>query len=156
MLAITQQGGSKMNPYKMFKTDAKAEADVGVTLDYGDFRICIARAGGNNKRFTKILQAKMKPYRRQLSTGNMDEEVAKRIMRESYAEAIVLGFDVKVGEKKYEDGVPREDGSIAPYNKEEVIRIFTELPDLFLDVQAQADSIALFREEEIEEDAKNS
>ena len=139
----------------MFKTDETLETKVGVTLDYGDFRICITRAGGSNKKFTKVMQAKMKPYRRQLATGNMDEEVAKRLMREAYAEAIIIGFDVKVGDKKYEEGVPREDGTIAPYNKEEVIRIFTDLPDLFLDVQAQADSIALFREEEIEEDAKN-
>ncbi len=144
------------NPYELFKTDEKVEVEQGVTLDYGAFRVRIARAGGNNKKFGKLLIARMKPYRRQLDTDTMDEEVSAAILRGVYADAIVLGFDVKNEDGTYEVGIPAEDGSVKPFTRENLIKIFEDLPEFFRDVQDQANRVSLFRAAELEADVKNS
>ena len=39
--------------------------------------------------------------------------------------------------------------------RDEMIKQFTDLPDLFKDIQEQAGKVSLFRSAELEEDAKN-
>jgi hypothetical protein len=140
---------------ELFQTDQKAEKDEGVILDYGDFRVRIARAGGNNTKFSRVLQAKMKPFRRQIETDTMDEEVATKLMVETYAEAVILDMDVKVGKDKYEQGILRKTG-VVPFTKENVVSVFTEMKEFFRDVQSQANNVSLFRTHQLEEDTKNS
>lgn len=141
------------SPYEMFETDETMEQE-GIILDYGDFRIRIAHAGGSNKKFSKLLDRRLKPYERQLAAKTMDNDVAAKILREVYAETIVLGFEVKA-EKGFVSGVPVKDGNPATYSIKEVVRIFTEIPRLFIDVKQQAEDFALFRSVEQEEAAKN-
>ena len=131
-------------PYEMFKTDPKIEVEQGVVLDYGEFKIRIARAGGSNKRFERLLRARMKPHRRQFETDTLPEEVATKLMTGVYADAVVLGWE----------GVKDEDGKTLAFNRENVIKLFTDLPDLFRDVQAQAGLVSLFKVIELEEDEK--
>lgn len=133
------------SPYTQFETDAALETE-GVVLDYGEFRIRIARAGGANKKFAKVLEAKLKPYRRQIANDTLDEEVARRIQIEAYADAIVLGWDDMKG----------RDGKPLAFSRDNCIRLFNDLPDLFADVREQSAKVALFRREEIEEAAGNS
>lgn len=134
------------SPYEAFETDPELESGEGVTLDYGDFRITIHRAGGANRRFARVLEAKMKPYRRQLQTGTLDDEVAQRLLVETYAEAVVVGWK----------GVKDRTGKTMACTRDNVVRLFTDLPELFRDVQEQAQSLANFRRAELEADAKNS
>ena len=42
------------------------------------------------------------------------------------------------------------------YNRANVIKVFTDLPDLFADVQASANKVALFRKDLLDAAAKNS
>jgi hypothetical protein len=134
------------NPYEMFKTNANAEVERGIDLDYGDFKIRIVRAGGANKKFSQLLTAKMRPYRRQIDNDTLDPAVADRLMAEVYADTIILGWD----------GVCGEDGKPLSFSKENVVKILTDLPDMFRDIQSQAMLAANFKIEERKEDAKNS
>ena len=85
-----------MSLYKQFATDMNVERD-GVVLSYGknsknkDINIRIARAGGANIRYTKLLEAAIKPYRRQLQNETMDNGVAEDITMRVYAQSVVLG-----------------------------------------------------------------
>lgn len=135
-----------MSFYETFGTNENLEAGQGVDLDYGkDGTITIHRAGGENKKFARVLNAKMKPYRRQLQNGTMDDAVAEKLMAETYAEAVIIGWkDVK-----------GKDGKKLEFTKENVIQLLTDLPELFKDIQDQANTIANFRKEEIEAEAKN-
>lgn len=144
------------NPYELFKTDEKMEAEQGVVLDYGDFRIRIARAGGANKKFSKMYEARTKSFRRQMETETLPEEVANRLMVELYVDAVVLGMTVKDKDGKFVDGIYDAEGNILEYNRRNAIDIFMNLPELFRDIQVQANKISLFRAEELEKDAKNS
>lgn len=139
-----------MSLYNSFKTDPQIETG-GVHLQYGETKagkpitIKIARAGGANTAFQRKLEAATKPYKRQLQMDMMDIKQLERILRQVYAEAVVLGWE----------NVEGPDGKQIPFSVENCVKLFTDLPDLFADVQAQSQSIALFREQLRENDSGN-
>jgi hypothetical protein len=167
MGSITRNKGDRImaNPFEMFETDDKLEIE-GIVLDYGDFRYKVARAGGANKKFINMMNAKLlKPYQKQIESGTMDDEVAGRLIREIYAATIILDADVliKSDKKKKKDTPPEykqglimdKNGTIAPFTRENVVRHFTLLPVLFQAVKKDAEDFALFKTMEQEEDVKN-
>lgn len=139
-----------MSLYKTFKTDENLET-AGVNLNYGknskgaDILIKVARAGGSNKAYSKALTNKTRPIRRQIQTGTMSEEAMQSLIREVYAETVVIGWE----------GVEGPDGEAIPFSVENVKKVFSDLPDLFADVQSQAQEIAIFRADVMEAVVKN-
>lgn len=132
-------------PYDLFKNNEELESGAGVTIEYPGFSITIHRAGGSNKRFAQLLNAKMKPYRHQFERGMLADDVSRRILLESYAEGVVIGW------KNVKDA----DGNDMAFTKENVVKLFSDLPDLFSDIKQQAEDAALFREEQEKADEKN-
>lgn len=133
------------NLFKLFKTDEKVEKD-GIILQYGDAEFRVARAGASNTKFQKLLERKLKPYRRQLQMEMAEEKVIRGLMMEVYAETIVLDFK----------NVVDEDGKTPiPYSKENCLKLFQRLPDLFDDIREQSMKAALFRADIREDEAKN-
>lgn len=137
-----------------FATDKNLEIS-GIELDYGDFNITIARAGGSNQRYNKVLEKKTKPHQRALQNDALDSSIADKLLRETYAETIVLGWEgVKLSDlRDLEDG---EEDTELPCTRENVIGIFEAYPDLYADIQRQASSLALFRKDIIQANAGNS
>jgi hypothetical protein len=139
-----------MSLYKQFKTNDKLESD-GILLQYGlDSKgqpvvIRVARAGPGNTKFQKLLDRKLKPFRRQLQMESADEKVIEKVLIEVYAETIVLGWE----------NVEDEKGLPILFNKANCIKLFNDLPDLFADVRDQAMKSSLFRAEILEGDAGN-
>lgn len=131
--------------YDLFGTDKELEKD-GIVLNYGKGgKIKIARAGGANSRFAKALETKMRPYRRQFEAGTMDETVANDLLLEAFAETVVLGWE----------GVQDREGNELAFTRENVTKLFKDLPDLFTDVREQAMKFANFRVTQVEADAGN-
>lgn len=139
-----------MSLYKQFKTDKNVEKE-GIVLNYGknskgaDIEIRIARAGGANVQYAKLLEAKTKPYRRQIQNETLDNDVAEKITKEVYAKAVVLGWS----------GVEDENGKELEFSFENCMKLFDDLPDLWTDIQQQSTKAALFRADILEQDAKN-
>jgi hypothetical protein len=135
-----------MSIYTKFKTDKNREKD-GVTLDYGDgVMIHIARAGGSNTAYLKAMEKMYRKHRRQIQLETLPEETAAKLLREIWADTVVLGWEGITDEKT---GGPIE------FSRDACIKLFEDLPDLFVDIREQATSAALFREANKEEDAKN-
>lgn len=136
--------------YSQFTTDTKLERE-GILLEYGTARngqpitIRIARAGGANAQYLKRMEALVKPYRRQIQTETIDGKVVEKLIRQVYAETVVLGWE----------NVEDRDGNPLPYSRDNCLKLFDDLPDLFLDIQEQAQRAALFRAELREADAGN-
>ena len=135
-----------LNVFELFGTDAEMEKK-GIWLDYGSFRILIARAGGANAKYSRVLEALTKPYRRAIELGTFPEAKAQSILKVVYARAIVLAWE---GE-----GLVDLEGNPLEYSEENVIWLFEKAPDLFADVQKQSVKMELFRQVEREGDAKN-
>lgn len=141
--------------YNQFKTDDSLETK-GVEIDYGTFRVTIARAGGANKKYAKLFTSKTQPYRRAMQTETMDDTRAEDLMYELYAEAIVLRWEVKVGDE-WVIGIESPEPGAKPmaFTRDNIIKTFQALPDLFTDIRQQSEKVALFRMEELETDAGN-
>jgi hypothetical protein len=75
----------------------------------------------------------------------MDPKVADRLLIEVFVDSVVLGWEDICG----------RDGAIMPFTRDNCIKLFTDLPDLFLDVREQAMKAANFRELEADTDSKN-
>lgn len=131
--------------YDKFGTDKKAEQE-GIVLDYGDgMEIRIARAGGSNVKFEKAVQAKMRKYGLQAKHDLLEPEQQREIFREVLAETVVLGWQ----------GFTDREGNTLAFTKENVIQVFTDLPDLFDDVLEQSRKSSLFKQNLLEGEAGN-
>lgn len=136
-------------PEALFKPSDKLEQE-GIWLDYGDFRIKITRAGATNERFKKLMEAKMKPHRRAMANDTMDNKVADRVTREVWAESIVLGWDSPLG-----PNVMPYQGAAFTFSVDNCVKLFTDLPDLFIDVREMSMKMGLFLEDTAEADTGN-
>lgn len=133
------------NIYDKFGTDKKLEQE-GITLDYGDgLELRIARAGGSNIKFEKAVQAKMRKFGLQAKHDLLDPDQMREVMREVLAETVVLGWT----------GVTNRDGAALPFNRENCIQLFKDLPDLFEDVLEQSRKAALFKTTVLEAEEGN-
>lgn len=143
-----------MGMYDVFETDEDLETS-GIWLDYGDFRVRIASAGQGNKKYVKYAEKALKPVRKAMQAGALSNERSIAIMSDIYAKTIILDWEV-IQDGKPKKGIEGRDGSVLPFNYENVRQAFMDLPNLFIDIQEQANSIANFRKAELEEDSGNS
>lgn len=142
-----------MSMYSQFATDQGLEKN-GIVLDYGNFRVTISRAGGSNKKFSRLLESKTKPYRRQIQNDSMDDVIGDRLLREVYVEAVIQDWETKDGDK-WKKGIEGKDGKILPFCNKNIYDTLTNLPELFADIVSQAGKAALFKHETQEDDSKN-
>lgn len=151
--------------YKTFEMDSDLERE-GITVNYGTVKFLIARAGGRNKAFKDLFKTKAAKHRTQLDNDTMSDDMADRIMAESYAETIVLGWwtrkenesgdpILKKGEEQWDDVIENAKGKRVKFSVDQCVRIFLELPDLFQSIQSYATKAANYRKEEEAADEGN-
>lgn len=139
-----------MGLYSSYKTDESLETS-GIVLIVGEsdagkkIGIKIARAGGANKAFQRVLAAKTRPYRRQIEQNTMSNSVMEALICEVYADTVVLDWE----------NVEDEQDNPMDCTRENIIKLFTDLPDLFADVRAGAADSSAFRAEILEAVVKN-
>lgn len=139
-----------MGLYDQFETDNKKESE-GIILNYGKnskgdpIDIRIARAGGANAKFARVAEVVMRPYRRHIANESIDINVVEDLLRKVYAKSVVLGWS----------GVEDRDGNDLPFTEDNVVKILTDLPDLFKDIRDMAEKQALFKRDALEKEAKN-
>lgn len=139
--------------YGAFETSKEMERQ-GIWLDYGDFRLRIARAGGSNKNYQKAMEAKTRPHRKAIEAESFENDRALEILKEVYADHVVLAWETKQ-DGEWISGIEAQDGSLLPFGRDNVVATFTNLPDLFTEVQQQASKANLYRAQLLEEAAKN-
>jgi len=155
------------NLYEMFEMDVDLERE-GITINYGSVKFLIARAGGRNTAFKKLFGAKTKKHRHQIDNETLGDDAADRIMFESYAEAVVLGWwsrkedangdpilDKKTDEEQWVDTIENKKGKHVKFSVDECVKLFINLPDLFADIQRMSTKAANYRKELDEEDEGN-
>lgn len=135
-----------MSLYDTFSTDKSAEVS-GVWIDYGpgNGRFLIARAGGANVAYRNAISGIIKAHRHQIQADTLSEEVADKKQMGAFVDHVL----------KQWEGVPDRGGQELPYNRDNAIRLFNDLPDLYADLTGQAARISNFRTKAIEVDAGN-
>lgn len=139
-----------MSIYGQYKTDSVKETEgVDVTFPSNDdgsvptFRI--ARMGKANKKYTKAVERVSRPYRRQIDNKSISEELSEKLMLEVFVDTVLLGWS----------NIQDEEGKTIAYNRENAIKVMTDLPDLYAELSDEASKAARFRDEQQESEAKN-
>ncbi len=164
-----------MSLYENHATDKKFEK-TGVWVDYGGFRVKIAKAGGANRKYTAMVERETKPLRRAMQAGTLSEDRAKPIMIKVFIKTIILGWQTFVDsedltedqiagaseETTVEDGglwvsgIEQQDKSIEPFNDENLEKVLTDLPAVFNMIKEDALADDIFKQTMRQEEAKNS
>lgn len=139
-----------MSLYNQFATNKEAEVE-GVEVEYGanadgsipSFRI--SRMSKANKKYTKALERATRPHRRAIELETMNNDLAERLFMGVFVDTVLLGWS----------NIQDRDGKAIAFNKENALKLFTDLPELYDDLQEKAKKASLFREEAIEEEAGN-
>ncbi len=149
-----------MSMYDQLQTDPALETK-GVEVDYGPMRVTLARAGGANKKYERLLDVRSKPHRRAMKAETMDNDVALGIMREVYADSIVLHWEAKNAKGGWEVGIeakPKKAGDpikIVPFNRDNVVQAMLDLPELLTWFKEDAEKLALYLVQHQEADTGN-
>lgn len=131
--------------YAMFETDKKFETE-GIWYAFSEkTKFLLARAGGSNTSFAKTLEAKTRPYRRQIDNDNMDPDLAMKLMVEAFVGTVLLGWK----------GAMSKEGKVLKYSRENAIKLMTDLPDLFTELRTESQRLSNYQAEQIEDDAGN-
>lgn len=131
--------------HDLYATDIKREAEGFWHPITDEIKFLLARAGGQNSVFAKTLEVKIRPHRRKIDNEDMDTPLANKIMIEVFADTVVKDWV----------GVKDDDGKDLPCTRENIIDIFTQLPDLFAELRDVAAKHANFRATTLEEDVGN-
>lgn len=129
--------------YNAFGT-VKQYEEEGVTIDLGVAKFKIRRAGGGNRRYGVAMAAKLRPHRRALDAGVLSEDVSKQILLEVYFETVVISWE----------GVTDENGNPLEYNFENFKKVMNDLPDLWLVIIREAETLKNFQAEEANADGQ--
>jgi hypothetical protein len=143
-----------MSIYKLYETNESKEKN-GVVCFFAneELRLTLARAGGGNTRYSKLIAAKAKPHKRAIQSGTMPEEKSQEILYRAFAEAIIIKWETLV-DNEYKPVIETKEGP-KPVSPELIVQVFKDLPDLFLEIHEEANRLANFRDEERETDEKN-
>ncbi len=139
-----------MSLYNQFATDKQAEVD-GVWVEYGaneDGTIPafkISRMSKANKKYTKALEKATRPHRRAIELETMNNDLAERLFMEVFVDTVLLDWK----------NIQGRDGSEIKLSKDEAMKLFVELPELYDDLQEKAKKASLFREEALEDESGN-
>jgi hypothetical protein len=130
-----------------FKTDTALEDEgVWTTVDAASgAELRIARIG--NRRYRETMARRLKPYRRALRAGTLDDVVTERITAEVLAETVLLDW------RALERG-----GKPLPYSRETARELlldpaYRDFRDLVVELAGELD---LYRERDLEDAEKNS
>lgn len=125
-----------------YDTNSDLESSEGVWLKFpGNRRIRILRAGGSNKAFARRYNTLIKPHRRDMDTGTLDPAISEQIMRQLYAERVVLGWE----------NINTSDGTPVPCTVENVTAYLERFPEVLSDLIEYATEAATFVDASIEE-----
>ncbi len=145
-----------MSLSKNYATNRTAEVEgvdvpMGTNDDGSVISFKLSRMSKSNKRYTKALEAATKPYRRQIELGVLDETLSEKLFKGVFVDTILLGWQ----NVQFSDIVGGYNTEKAPFTKENALQLFDRLPELYEDLQQQAQKISLFRDESLEDEAKN-
>lgn len=154
-----------MGLYKKMQTSTRLETE-GIWLHIDDTRIKLSRAGGKNTKFIAAAEKMARENRKTMDL--LGEEKSRKLMHKLFAEVVVLdwltetqdgtldetGDPYVAGQSeglRYTRGISGPNGEIVPYNQENVLKVFDDIPDLFRLVKETAEDPELFKQSLIKE-----
>jgi hypothetical protein len=139
-----------MSIITMFKTNKETEVN-GIWIEYSPNsdgsipRFKISRLSSRNRKYARILEQETKPHRRAIELGAMKDDDAENIMVKVFCKSVLLDWE----------NIQEEDGSSIPFTENNAFKLFSDLPDLYDDLNAKARSATLFKDAVMDSEAGN-
>lgn len=137
-----------MSIWDLYETDMAKEVEGFWHPVNKKISIKMARAGGANLAFSKVMEEKTRPHRKRggaFEGDNVDVELATDLMKEAFAETIILDWK----------GITTKEGKKVAYSPAAARKLLKDLPDLYNELREAAGSAANFRLDEIKADVGN-
>jgi hypothetical protein len=131
-----------------YKTDAAAEVEgVWIDVDINEhnrkpIKVKLSRMGQSNKAYTKALEERTRPHTAAIQAETLDNELGRSIMRDVFVDTILLSWENLP--KSELTGVDTDTDDL-PFNRENAIALFDELPDFYDVCETHAKKTANFR-----------
>lgn len=81
------------SPYASFNTVPDKERG-GTYIEFGAFRVKVARAGGKNIKYSTLREALTKPHLRAIQTNTLPKEIQDALNAELAAKALVTAWEI--------------------------------------------------------------
>ncbi len=149
---------AKLNKrYAGYRTDKNKEKN-GVERKYvdGTLSMKVARAGGSNDKYSTAFQKNWKEVNRVAELGELSDEKASEIYYQTYIETIISDVRFLNEAGVFVPGIgENDDGSVVPASPEELLALFRDCPELFLEIRFDAERRDRYLREDIETASKN-
>ena len=143
------------NPFEVFETEETYEVD-GVWQDFGGWRVKLARSGGKNTAYGKMLTDEIKKLGKATFDAVSKEEGDEIIIR-VFAKTIIKDHEIKDENGKWKKGVYiKKDGvvTVVPFNSKNMEICLQQLPEYWNKIQSYADDYTVFQREVEKEQVK--
>ncbi len=138
----------ELSIYEMYETDLTKEVEGFWYPVNKKISVLMARAGGANLKFSEEMELKTRPHRKRggaFDGDNVDVELATELMRETFAETIILDWK----------GITDKTGKKVAYSPAAAKKLLKDLNDLYLELRDAAGAASNYRIEEIQDDVGN-
>lgn len=127
----------KTNLDKFFKANTALEQD-GVNFEIDEnISFKVRRFGSSNSKIKAALATYYKPYIKQIELGTLPTEKSIEINAKVFVDTCLVSWR----------GVLDETGNPIEFNKENALKLFKQLPDLFETLWKHANSFESYKEE---------
>lgn len=141
------------NVYELFGTQADMEVD-GVWIDYAAFRVRLSRSGGRNTVYNKTLTKEYSKFKN-IDAKVLGDDVAREVLIKVFVKSVIKAWEVATENGEWKSGVhvmqrdkegnPTGEIKLEKFTPENVIKVLTDLPDLFKDLMDQASTLSNFQ-----------
>ncbi len=141
-----------MNLYDHYQTTDKEWIEWGTT----GASFLLARANGHdNVKFKAAMERKLRKYRTEIRLEVLSDDLQTAATLEVYAETVVLDWKGVSGPDTTDKAGKRVPGPPLAFSREACIKLFSDLPELFDEIQRVAMDRKTFQDGAAELDAKN-
>jgi hypothetical protein len=133
MSDATTTAAKPRNLYELYETDKDMEKK-GIYLKFADSKFKVKRAGGSNRDFDTIFEARTREFQHKLQIASLTQEHQDDILMDVYFDAVMLGW---------EDVTDRA-GERLEFNKVNFKKVMGDLPDLWNGLRSQASNMDNF------------
>lgn len=141
-----------------FRTDRAKETE-GVEIPVGmnehnnaPIIFKLSRMGRTNKAYTTALEEVTRPHQASIQAETLDNELGSKLLQEVFVDTILLSWSNLP--KSDLTGNPKDTDEL-PFSRENALKLFEELPDLYDHVETLAKKASNFREEGRKKNSKN-